>query len=196
MYSMHFSMTASYSGTVKFDWVSLPAGSVGVASSSGGISSGRERTIHHALDLGGGRVVGRGDVAIIQPGVAHHLDVVAQVVEHEQRVGEHEDRLGQALGVGLRHGHARLKVVHGVVGDVAHAAPMERWQTLHGNQPEGVHFTLHQGQRVHRARGLVGAGAEHVVRLGADETVAANAFAAGHRLQQEGVGRTRHLQVG
>ena len=188
------------------DGLVLGHGEVGL-----GLSAGREgrccqqfgrdfqrarEAVHHALDLGGSRVIRLSDVAAVQPDMADHLDVVAQVVKHQQSVGEHEHGFRQALGVDVQHGHAGLEVVHRVIGDVAHSATVKRGQTLHGDKLKGVHLPLHQGQRVDRARGLVGAGAENVVGLGADETVAADALAAGHRFQQEGIGRPRDLKVG
>ena len=85
--------------------------------------------------------------------------------------------------------------MHGVVCNVAHAAAVEGRQAFDRDQSERVHLGLHQGEWINLAGWLVCAGAEHVVRLGADEAVAADAFAAGHRFQQEGVRRAGDLQV-
>ena len=133
--------------------------------------------------------------AVVQAGVADHLDVVTQMVEDQHRFREHEDRLRDALGVG-RHGrHPRLEVPDGVVGQVANGPAVEHGQTADRDEFVLAHFLLDQCQGVHLALWLASTGMEHAVGVGADEAVAAQPLPAFNAFQQKGVGRAGYLEV-
>ncbi len=149
----------------------------------------------HLVDLRRGLGVGPVNVTV-QVDVAHHLDVVSNVVEQQQGVTEHEYRLGHSHGVGGHVGHPGLEVPDGVVGQVAHRAAVETGQPLHRDQPVLVHLLLDGQQGVDLPQGLFDAGFDHLVGVGADEAIAANALPAFNAFQQERIWALGHLQIG
>ena len=158
-------------------------------------SEGLGQPPDHLIDAGHGIGVGFFH-AVVEAGVADHLDVVAQVVEDKHRFREHEDRFGHALGVGGHGRHPRLEVPDGVVGQVADGPAVEDGQAADRDELVLAHLLFYQRQGVHLALGLARAGMEHTVGVGADEAVAAQPLPAFDAFQQEGVRRPGYLEVG
>ena len=119
-----------------------------------------------------------------------HLDVVADVVEDQQRVGEHQPRLGQPEVVVLDGGQA-LEVRDRLVAEVANGAAVEQRQARDGDRLVAPELLLDDEQRV---AVLVGERLD-AVRLGADERVAPDLLAALDGLKQERVRPPRDLEV-
>ena len=136
----------------------------------------------------------------VQTNMAADLDPVGDMVEDQQRVHEHELRFWQSQRVALR-GRQVFKPGGRLVREVADGAAGEAGQALDG-------YDLVLGQFL--GDGLKGigagpaAGADHLIRIGADEAVARQPLAALHALQQKRTpavadlqeGRYRRLQVG
>ena len=100
------------------------------------------------------------------------FDLVLRVVEDERRIDEQEDRLGEALRVGIGHGRL-LVVARTLVRHVADGAAVEAQQAFDGHGREAPQLVLDLQQRVAGRlvqRGVL-AGAQHAIRLRADETV-------------------------
>ena len=149
---------------------------------------------HQLINLRGGFAISLPYIPV-QADMADHLDVVAQVVEHQEGIGEHKDRLRQTLRVG-RHGrHPRLKVADGVIGQVTDSPAVKTGQIRHGNEPVLAHLLLHRNQRVQLPPFLIPTGLDHPVGFGADKAVTAQLLPAGHAFQQERIRRPGDFHI-
>ncbi len=148
----------------------------------------------------------------------HHLDCLAQVVEHDQRVGQDHGHVRQRGQVG-RLGRARrligqvLEAAHQVVRHPADRAAPEARQALGRHRaPLAHHLDQRRGRLAHRpgrrARravavhvvpddaGLAAGGAQHGAGTDADERVRRPLLAADDRFEQEAVLAAAQLGVG
>ena len=126
--------------------------------------------------------VGGVDVAV-EAGVADHLDLVLEVVEDEERVGEHEDGFGQRQRVVGRRGQP-LEVARRLVRQVADGAAVEARQAGHRDDVEAPQLVFDLAAAGRRRCPRAG---QDAIRLRADEAVASQALAALDALQQERV---------
>ena len=98
----------------------------------------RHRAAQAVADVGDrrrGALVGGVDLAaLLGEGAGHDRQLVAQVVEDEQHVGDHQRHVGQPerVGVGLAE---RLDRAHQVVAEEADGAAGERRQALDRGEP-------------------------------------------------------------
>jgi len=140
-------------------------------------------------------------------GVDDDVGAPRQVVDHRQFLGLQQQDVGQAEIVGLGLRQLLLEKPHGVVAEVAGQPAAEARHARPQRDLELGKVLLDEGERVaallgdHRAVGhhldpvparLADEGADRRARRQADERVAAEALAAYHRLEQEGV-RARAL---
>ena len=122
-----------------------------------------------------------------------HLDRVARVVEHDERVAEQEHRLRQSEHVFVRRNDAWFVVPHGFVGHVSNRAPRERRQPRHPDRLEFRHLPFERKQRVAVVL-APRSGDENAVWVRSDERVAREPLAALYRFQEERVLTGAHLQ--
>ena len=127
--------------------------------------------------------------------MANHLDVMAQMVKHQQGIGEHEHRFRQSLWIGRHRGNPRLKVADAVIGQVTDAAAVKSGKPLDGYQVVPVHFFLNGTQRVDFAQGLFLPCLYNPVGIGADKAVPTQALSARDTFQEEGIGWLSYLQI-
>ena len=151
MYSFARSTAASYSAWVMFDSNAL-AGSAGrspgtAGRGTGSASSSRARSIRRGrLRVGLVHLV-----RVVDERVHEDRDLVAEVVEHDQRVGDHQRHVGGADVVGVRLGQA-LDGAHEVVAEQAHRATGERRQALERRDPVAGQVIRDRPKRVARRR--------------------------------------------
>ncbi len=151
--------------------------------------------IDQRLNLLRGGPVRRLNVAVHE-GVRYDGDLVLNVIEDQQTVGQHEDRFWYVNAAARRLRHTRFKVLDGVVRDVADRPARKIRQSGHLGVADVRHARLEYVQRIDLAARLARTGAQYLKRLGADEAVAGQVLAALDRFQQERVGAAGDLQVG
>ncbi len=157
-----------------------------------------EALAHLGHGLGGARV------ALLQPVGGHvgdHRDLVAQMVEGHQQLGDHHGHLGHAQLVGVGLPHAGLDGAHQVVAEQAHGAAGERRQPVDRGERQAAQLLLHHRVGIALVAALP---ADHRAGAEAEERPAAEPLTLLGRLQQERralaaeleVGRHRRLAVG
>ncbi len=131
-------------------------------------------------------------------GVHDQVQLARQVVDHGQLFGDHQLDVRQAQFVARAGvGQLALDVAHRVVAEVAGQAAAEARQAGTQRHLEARLILLDEVERIALVRfdyfavlddlGEIAGGAQQRVGRQADEGIAAEALAAHHRLQQEGV---------
>ena len=126
MYSTIRATVASNSSRVTFD-SNFGASTAAAPSATG---TGPRKPLAHRFDLRRGVFVGGIDPAVVGEGAGHDRQLVVEVVEDEQDVGDHQRQVGQAERIGVGRAE-RLDRAHQVVAEQADGATGERRQAGH-----------------------------------------------------------------